>query len=386
MPSYHQMGHHSNNLIDLPEMSSFSGAIYSPINAVEADVAAQIVNTREVKANFEAILDPQMYVPATQRGKLREWGYFPKDVDTADLSSLAWWKALNVALSRAAQKVGADALCSPIIIPKAFDDKFYVRCVEICDSLGESLADGKPRVIQTAPCGLAGLCEGDRALEVASIISKTSAERVYLIFVATTEPRREMVECDELLAAMRMIRALEQSGIRVLVGFCSSDVVMWKAAGATSCASGKFFNLRRFTRERFEEPSGTGGGQLPYWFEEGLMAFLREPDLIRLRKLQLIGATSLANPFCMEILHGFDDAKVKQKPTPWLGTGWRQFLYWFADVERRLTTGETTTEALLRTADENWAKVEAAKVLMDERHNNGKWVRPWLNTLNDFGV
>lgn len=46
----------------------------------------------------------------------------------------------------------------------------------------------------------------------------------------------------------------------MLVGFASTDVVLWKAAGAKACATGKFANLRRFTTNRFNEPED--------WFAE----------------------------------------------------------------------------------------------------------------------
>lgn len=64
---------------------------------------------------------------------------------------------------------------------------------------------------------------------------------------------------------------------------------------ATSCATGKFFNLRRFTKSRFEEPAG-GGGQLPYWVEESLFAYLRETDVLRVRDEGLIADASRRKP------------------------------------------------------------------------------------------
>ena len=89
-----------------------------------------------------------------------------------------------------------------------------------------------------------------------------------------------------------------------MVGFCSSDVVLWKIAGAEACATGKFFNLRRFTSSRFDEPS-QGGGQLPYWYEESLVAFLRESDVLRLQRRGELSDASLANPFGQAILEKF---------------------------------------------------------------------------------
>lgn len=114
---------------------------------------------------------------------------------------------------------------------------------------------------------------------------------------------------------MRLIRFLEDSGIRTLVGFASSDIVLWKTAGATDCASGKFFNLRRFTPSRLgpPEPEG-GGGQLSYWFEESLMGYLRESDLVRVQKANLLSPESTSNPCGLAIL----DHREKHEGVAWV--------------------------------------------------------------------
>jgi len=341
MSVYHQMGHHSNNLVDLPEMSAFAGAIFSPINAGIAEVKEQIALGHETRGQFEHILDPQSYVPASERGRLKKWPYYPKDVDTADLTSSAWWTGLNEKLARACDSLRLDGLCSPIVIPKIFDDKYYARTIQVGSELAAHYRDTKTRILQTALVNLPELTDPNRPLELASLISGTKAERIYLIFVGTTEPRRELNQADELVGAMRMIHALEINSAPVLVGFCSSDVLLWKAAGASSCASGKFFNLRRFTRQRFEEPSATGGGQLPYWFEEALMAFLRQGDLMRVRRTGLFSEAGGHNAFCRQILEILDEAsRTHTPPKAWLGISWRQFLYWFAEVEGRLQRGD----------------------------------------------
>jgi hypothetical protein len=385
MPVFHQMGHQSNNLIDLPEMSSYAGAIFSPINCTEAETVKQVEDVREFRKKFEIIFDPQFYVPATERGNLRKWAYFPKDVDTADLSSLRWWEDVNKKLSSACQKTSVDAVCSPAVIPRVFDDKYYLNSVAVANNLLGLVKDHKVHVLQTALVSLAELTVDKRVLEVASIISGTDAKRVYLIFVGTTPPRRELSDVEELVGALRLIQSLEQNDLPVLVGFCSSDILLWKTAGATSCASGKFFNLRRFTRQRFDEPS-EGGGQLPYWFEEGLLAFLRQGDLLRVRRQGLLSESSSQNPFGREILSKFDEARESAtKPGPWLATSWRQFLYWFADFEGRLDRNEITTEELLKSADANWSKLDKAQVFMEERENNGTWIRNWLNVLTEYG-
>jgi hypothetical protein len=379
------MGFHSNNLVDLPHMSRYSGAIFSPINATQDLMAEQIASVAEAKgSDFKIVFDPQMYVPASERGKLKEWSYFPKDVDTADYSSQKWWAAINSKLAQSAGALNAEAVCSPSIIPKIFNDAFYAQSLEISQDLGDKLKARRIRPIQTLLVSASDLSGETRPHEIASVISRTVCAQIYLVFVTNVEPRREYSAPDELAGAMRLIGLLEEASLPVLVGFCSSDVILWKAAGATDCASGKFFNLRRFTRERFEEPKAAGGGQLPYWFEESLLAFLREPDLLLLRKRDMMSEASARNPFGQEILAKLDEAKQTGTKKPWLADSWRHFLYWFADVENRLNSGKISAEDLLVTADANWAKLEKSRLLLVERPNDGSWIRSWLNSLNAF--
>jgi hypothetical protein len=384
MTVLHQMGHHSNNLIDLPEMSKFAGAIFSPINCTQTEATEQIATVREEKKHFEIIFDPQLYVPSSGRGKLKKWSYFPRDFDTADPASLSWWGQINKKLAASCSSAKVNTICSPVVIPKAFDDKYYTNAVKVCNELKGLVVGKGVGVMQTLLASLSDLARDDRALEIASVVSGTDADRIYLVLTGQTPPRREMSESSEIVGGMRLIDALERNAVPVTVGFCSSDLLLWKAAGASACATGKFFNLRRFTRQRFEEPM-EGGGQLPYWFEESVLAFLRQGDLLRLKKEKLLSESSLRNPFGTEILEGFDQAgRDKDAVKSWLGLSWRQYLYWFFDVEGRLSKGQSTSEKLLRTADANWQKLDRAQILMEERPNDGTWIRIWLNALREF--
>lgn len=117
------------------------------------------------------------------------------------------------------------------------------------------------------------------------------------------------------------------------------------------------------------------------------MGILSYGDLIRVRRQGLLSETSKHNPFSQEILNIFDEAvRTGTKRKAWLRISWRQFLYWFADVEQRLSRGTVTAERLLKEADLNWSKLDNAspRVFMEERHNNGTWIRNWLNALLEY--
>lgn len=379
MPAFHQMGHDSENLLWAEGLAQYRGAILSPVNYDQSKITAQ-VRWGRAQDRFETVFDPQMYVPNSERGCLRDWPYFPNDVDTADLASDPWWERLLDALVSVCVEIEPTAVCSPAILPGSYPDDYFARMVTVGDQLAARLANTGIRPLQTAVVGLPELANADRPLAIGSILSRSKTSHIYLVFVSLTEPRRELAEVEEIKGAMRLIAALRDAGLEVTVGFTSSDVVLWKAAGATHCATGKFFNLRRFTRTRFEEPRGQGGGQLPYWFDEAVMAFLRQSDLLRVLPLNLPRLGTSANPFSDQIL----DQLTREPDRAWLALAWRQFMFWFADVERRLESGAVAPAALLRTADGNWRTLDDADVLMEERRNDGGWLRQWRRALAEY--
>jgi hypothetical protein len=161
-------------------------------------------------------------------------------------------------------------------------------------------------------------------------------------------------------------------------------MILYKAAGATDCATGKFFNLRRFTKSRYDEPK-EGGGQLAYWFEHNLFTFLREADILRLINMgfpQLLRGHNSSNYWANKIL-----TQLKKKPgKAWLGLSWRQYLSWFGKTESDLTSTKCKkmVKDWLKIADSNWADLENEDLLFDERRNDGSWIRPWRQALVRF--
>ena len=373
MSVYHQIGHDSQNLLSEERLSLYKGAILSPVNYTEEKVVAQIKEHTNDK--FEMIFDPQLYYPNSERGELPQWSYFPNDVDTADQSSLTWWQNLIADLVVTVKRIHPNAVFSPVVVPRVYSNEYYDLNRTITKNLQEQLSDGDIKVFQTLLVRLSDLSK-ERAGEIASIISGGSANEVFLVLISDVEPRRELSETEEIKSAMKLINYLENSDIGILVGYSSSDLVLWKFAGASNCATGKFFNLRRFTPSRWDKPA-EGGGQLPYWFEESMMAYLRESDLIRVRKANLISHSSISNPYGQEILYQKDSEPEK----PWLGLSWRQYMYWFADFEYRLTKGEVIANNLLKNAESIWDQLESENILMEERQNDGNWLRSWRRAV-----
>lgn len=157
-------------------------------------------------------------------------------------------------------------------------------------------------------------------------------------------------------------------------------MILWKAAGAQHVASGKFFNLRRFTLSRWDDDADTGGKNIAYWFEPTLLAFLREADIRRFMKELPICPSHKGNPYSQEILAKLASVEYK----PWLADSWRQFLYWFAEREATISNEIGAVQQMLAQATASWRDLNAAGLRMEEQRNNGEWVRSWDIVINEL--
>lgn len=372
MTMYHQLGHHSENLVK--ELDGFSGAVLSPLNSSVDRMTALISQVERVE---DFVFDPQLYFPETEREKLRDWEHFPSDVDTADQSNLQWWRAIGRSCAAAARSVGADSVASPLIVPAVFSEAFIAHTVQVAEEcLAE--ADGL-EVYQTVLVEMKRLTTLDYVMRVASIVTGTPCRSVYLVFVTETAPRLELRDSRELSGALRLVSELASAGLRILVGHSGPEGVMYAQAGARAWATGKFFNLRRFTPGRFDEPAG-GGGQLPYWFEPGLMAYLREADVIRVMNAGLLSDRSSNNRFGESILRRFSE----NPGAAWLGDSWRLYMSLIAELDQSVAQEDGQPSEMLATAEDGWRQLESHGILLEEPRNDGSWVRPWRIALTGY--
>lgn len=383
MSVYFQMGHHSENLIGEQDLDEYKGIILSPINRSPDELTNDIGKFCDL-GDYHIIFDPQLYFPHSERGKLNDHPYFPSDFETADLNDLSWWKKLTDKLSDYALKLCFSTIASPVFQPKVWRSDYYRLCADISNVLSSNLESDSFNVYTTVMADISELADLNKIMEIASIVSDTESDGYYIVFRSDMEPRRELSDESELFGMMSLVNELKQSGRPVLVSNCSSDMILYKVAGAADCATGKFFNLRRFTKSRYEEPK-EGGGQLPYWFEHSLFTFLREADLLRLLNRgfeHLIAANHSTNYWSDKII-----AHLSEKPKEaWLALSWRQYLSWFGKTEAELSQGDCAgiVKSWLKEADSNWADLEDDDLLFDERRNNGGWIRPWHQALVRF--
>lgn len=377
MGVYHQMGHDSWNLVSEKALHGYDGIVLSPVNDPPGAIELRLQKLGKLRNKIEVILDPQFYKPSSDRGHLAAWGHFSDDVDTVNLSDISWWEKRGQALVEVASTIGADSICSPAMLARTFNDEYYRWTVECANRLSKHASDIAQDVLLTALVRLPELAQKGRPEAIASILTSTDISRIYLVISDDLGPRDQRVDVEGLAGTVRLIKLLEDAGTKVLVAFSGLDMLIWKAAGASAAATGKFFNLRRFVPGRWDDAS-EGGRVVPYWTDEHLVTWLREADVRLLDREGLIDRSGASkNPYSAEIL-GIIDAGMGEA---WVGLGWRQYLYWFKEIEAVLAADPSAAESILTAADHRWGAVAKSRVLLLDRENTGDWIRSWLNAI-----
>ena len=385
MGAYHQLGHHSESMVLEPALGAFRGVILSPVNYGPDETREQCARFRRERPTLDLIFDPQLYVPSSNRGRLREWRHMPGDFGTADLSDVEWWRGALEEIAVACAPFGPNGLCSPAVFPqRGFINEHYTLTIEIANMLEEMTRGDSVRPLATALVGLDDLGRENRYLEVGTILTRFREEHIYLVLHDDVPPRRERTDSAAIEATLRLTKLLVESGHIVTVGFTSTEMILWKAVGAQHVATGKFFNLRRFSSGRFEEEAEVGGRNLPYWLEPSLLAFLREADLRRLRRDFPLSTHHQSNPLSRQILTGLDQPERHA----WLADSWRQYLYWFAHTDESYGGSPedklAVTAEIIATAEDNWRRVRATGLRFEEELNDGSWVRSWDIALGEL--
>lgn len=374
MAAYHQMGHDSWNLVGEDALRSFSGLVLSPVNSGPKTVIERLKSVRD---GLDIVLDPHFYKPTSDRGCLPEWAHFSDALDTTDIGDGRWWHERCEQLAIEAARIGATSIASPSIIPRTFDAAYYdwaVNCAEMLDGI---VGQERMSVLITGIVRVSEIGQPGAAERIASLLTRTSLQRVYLVLYDDIPPRTQRTDSGALAGAMRLISAIEEAGSRTLVAFAGLDMLLWKAAGATHVATGKFFNVRRFVPGRFDEPL-EGGRQLPYWTHDDYITWMREDDVRLLLRIGLFNREhAIANPYSRQILEILDS----NSGAAWVGLGWRQYMYWFAQQEAEIAAGRSNVRDILVLADRKWSELETSGALLFDRINNGEWVRAWLNAL-----
>lgn len=374
MATFLQMGHDSWNLCNDEVIGVFDGIILSPINDTPISMKSRLDQTRDKGFTGEVCFDPQMYAPHFSEGKLEAWPYYPSNFATTDVTDIKSWEQICSQLTIDAKSLGVDAICSPAYLPRLFPNEYYGNIVEIGNTLKAITNENGLNTWLTVMVPLDDLETQSRSLEIASILSSSDCEKIYLVFLDNTPGRQPLDKEIPITNAIYLVRLLS-SVKKVHIGFTAFDKVLWKLAGASSTSSGKFLNLRRFSASRFTDEEA-GGRNISYWTEQKLLTLIRDQDVLRLNNAGFYNGETFEH--CRASKDIFN-ILTYQTGAPWQKLSWQQYLHWCINNDSIWEDANNAIQ-LLEETSENWRSLANTRGMrFVDQYNDGSHSQIWLN-------
>ncbi len=253
MKVFHQAGHNLVwNLHSLEKDGAGDGIIFSPVNDGPARIGSL---STEIRA--KSLIDPQFYVPASGRGKLQEYPFFPSSVldefTTVDFETVCW----DVASQCVNWQV--ESGFSEIIIPVRYysdlpSDYFeqMLSCyIEPFIASAERFGyDGK--ILLTIIVKSSQMADSEQKnLLLNWVTGIPGIDGVYLIFEHSS-PNKQIKDPVYLSNCLSFISVLKENDLIVNIGYTNTEGLLFSLAGPDSISMGVYENLRRFDPRRFE--------------------------------------------------------------------------------------------------------------------------------------
>lgn len=257
--AWHQCGDRSQKLVEEQLQQGLGvGVILSPRDLARHNATEYAKRYRALGA--EVLLDQQFYIPNFTNDKLGSYPLSDYRASITRLHQLTDFELADIAerLYNDSLEFDVDAVLAPAVLYEAGRADLVAlnaKLFRAAKTAGARL--GKP-TYATVVFGRS-LTSSDQALNpLLGQASALDADGWYYGF--EFEPERIPSSPDAVLRACRAGLLLAASGKPVLHGYAGPMALLSLGFGSTGAAVGHSQNLWRFTPERWQPPSGQGGG------------------------------------------------------------------------------------------------------------------------------
>ncbi len=276
MKIYHQTGFRTNwNLESHIRDGVGSGVIWSPVNE-----SLSTLKKLNPEVRSRSFLDPQLYLPHDQKGKLKTYGYSPEEISprwkTSDFDSIKYESADQCLKIQRSAKFAYD------VIPARYEKDIMVDHFERASEdfvapyieLRAAQPINPPLLLSVIAKRIQVVDPHCRNELLNWITSHQEIAGVYIIFDSESNSK-QIKDSVFLEGALRIIWGLRQNNLEVHVGYCNTEAILYAIADPNSVTIGSYENLRRFSIGRFEVKEKTGGrSPNPRLYVAGLLQWI----------------------------------------------------------------------------------------------------------------
>lgn len=277
--AWHQMGDRSQRLVlEQLENGVGVGAIISPRDLSRPLSIQLAADYRALGA--QVLIDQQFYVPDFRNTRLDSYPICSHRLRVSALHNLTDTELDDVASELEADNrdLGSSAVLAPAVVYEAGRPEIQdlnTRLFSAAKKAGDAIG------IPTYTTVFMGhsLVSADVPLNDA-VAAATSCRANGWYYGFEFAPERIPSSTDTIMRCLRAGLLLASTGLPVLHAYAGPASLLSCAFGATAAAIGHSQNLWRFTRDRWQEGEGQGGGGNPpaRFFSRGLWGTIVYPD------------------------------------------------------------------------------------------------------------
>lgn len=383
MRIYHQCGHYMRWNIDSFQSDQVGdGLIISPLNCKAERVEALPVGIRRC-----SIFDPQFYLPKSQKGKLATYPFFPatrcEGLATSDLEKIMEHCAEECV------RFQVDSDFEYVVIPTRYLDALPSNYLQQLDEqivnpfleAVRAVGSDKPVLLTVIAKAIQVTDSDQRDALLNWITGKDDIDGVYLI-LENARLTKQIKDADFLAGALKIIHALKLNDLRVVVGYNSTEGILYSIAGPDAVAMGCFENLRAFSSRRFDTTRIHSRSPQPRLYSPKLLQWIEYAYIEALRE-RYSGWESLfgESPYT-SLMFRPDFAWNSRRPELY-----RHYFFVFSDQVRTLadplSERQRQVEAMVDEALGFFDTIQQAGIYPDE-DSDGSHLPPWIGAMENY--
>ncbi|GAA5482767.1 hypothetical protein [Haloferula sargassicola] len=382
----HQCGHNAVwNRTSFTERGDGDGLILSPVHERISQVESY---DPEIKRS--ALFDPQFYLPNSQKNKLQEYEFFPDVVAQGFQTSTFEVRALDAA--RQCIDFQLEQEFERVVIPARF---FGQMVTDYCQrqeaysvvphltALGERNGHDRP-IYLTLPVTTHMVSDQGYRMELLNwATSYPEIDGIYLI-VSDDRNTKQVCNGDVMFEILSFVRELRLSGLKVLVGYCNSESLLFSLIKGVEVTFGAYENTRIFSIDKFVVSDDDQRGPRARIYLDGLHNWVQLEQAREIR--------DSAPEVWQEIYRPTEDSEeALSSPTPWHFGKSQLYMHHFSNMQAAVNELGTLSplqahaalRSKLRNADRFYSEIDDALIDL-ERHGKGEHIQGWLSAINRF--
>lgn len=210
----------------------------------------------------KALLDPQFYLPHSDHKKLSKHSYWPNDYETAVFWQGPALRHLLVVLRTLNAAVGCNEFLLPGLFAAVVDDD-WCRTQQMV--LDEARFLGCDPLICTIALGADAVRD---AAQIATVLESAEEWKAPAYYVVCEHPRGEYLVTDPNWVAnvLDLAAGLKLAGAKVILGYCTHQMLVASVAKVDAIASGTWMNVRSFPPHKFNFSNEEEVRQRATWY------------------------------------------------------------------------------------------------------------------------